>query len=316
MQNQKCSIPIFTPHDAQLFLKYFSAVDKILSQRFALGFQPHEDHLTSLLCELLDVKGSGLHQLEYNYFKLNEDLRKNGSLLTSFMQLVTTQHNRQQERFSQADLGIVVEYVDQVKPEREFKKGILLQAKKLFPAGTWKDKYDFNSKYESFNPRQHEDLLNLIDHIIASSKSTDTKSDYNCARYLLYNPAFSTFSETEQRKILYHQLSLEDKIVFSSSNSYQYPDILDVASLVVPLNKLLAPAQEAKTVGALIETVDVGRCSLPGFIVYDLILGDAGCHHPEWLKVVQGNRLDSTTQFGTLSPKYVLYIRLAVSIDE
>lgn len=56
-------IPVLTPVDAQLLVKYFSGIDQALARRFSLGFSPDEEHLTSLLCELLDDRGSELHHL-------------------------------------------------------------------------------------------------------------------------------------------------------------------------------------------------------------------------------------------------------------
>ncbi|MGH8222164.1 MAG: hypothetical protein ACREQZ_04245 [Woeseiaceae bacterium] len=47
---------ILTPCDAKLLVRYLDGVDRIVSARLATGFSPHEDHLTALLCELLDGK--------------------------------------------------------------------------------------------------------------------------------------------------------------------------------------------------------------------------------------------------------------------
>ncbi len=74
-------IPVLTPRDIKFFFKYFRSIDKILCQRYSLGFCPDEKHLTSILCELLDHKGSQLHQLLYSIADLNRDLEKSGSLL-------------------------------------------------------------------------------------------------------------------------------------------------------------------------------------------------------------------------------------------
>ncbi|MBC1240624.1 hypothetical protein GNE10_26390 [Nostoc sp. 2RC] len=74
-------IPVLTPRDIKFFFKYFRSIDKILCQRYSLGFCPDEEHLTSILCELLDHKGSQLHQLLYSIADLNRDLEKSGSLL-------------------------------------------------------------------------------------------------------------------------------------------------------------------------------------------------------------------------------------------
>ena len=108
-------IPVITPSDAGLLLKYFNGVASVLAKRFELGFHPDEEHLTSLLCELLDNQGAELHSLAYRVSDLNKDLKENGSLLHTAISLETTEYNKYQERnFTQADLGIILDYKDYI----------------------------------------------------------------------------------------------------------------------------------------------------------------------------------------------------------
>ena len=75
-------IPVLGPYEAQCFSKYFKGVDLLLAKRFLFGFLPNEEHITSILCELLDDRGSQLHTLPYTLLDLNSDLKKNGGLLS------------------------------------------------------------------------------------------------------------------------------------------------------------------------------------------------------------------------------------------
>jgi hypothetical protein len=119
-----------------------------------LGFHPDEEHLTSLLCELLDDKGAELHSLDYSVSDLNKDLSEIGSLLNAAITLETTDYNKNQERhYTQADLGIILDFKDYIDNSNSFRKGILIQAKKLFPTND--SQYRLDSCYQSFNPDQH-----------------------------------------------------------------------------------------------------------------------------------------------------------------
>ena len=169
------AIQILSPQDASLFLKYFGGVAHILARRFSLGFQPDEEHLTSLLCELFDERGSTLHGLEYKVADLNQDLRDLGSLLQADISLEATPYNKYQERhLTQADFGLILEYSDHVDYSKSFRKGVLVQAKKLFPSSG--SGYALSSRYKSFDAGQHERLSKLEDYY-AKSRGEDEDED-------------------------------------------------------------------------------------------------------------------------------------------
>lgn len=89
---QSPKIPVLGPYEAQCFSKYFKGIDSLLAKRFLFGFLPNEEHITSILCELLDERGSQLHQLPYSLLDLNNDLKKNGvfyMLMFLYQQLIT-----------------------------------------------------------------------------------------------------------------------------------------------------------------------------------------------------------------------------------
>ncbi len=109
--------PAITVKDAECLFKYFAGVDEILGKRFELGFLPDEEHITSLLAELLDERGSLLHHLPYSITQLNADLKSNGGLIQASINMEATKYTRPQEaKLTYADLGIIVDYKDTVKP--------------------------------------------------------------------------------------------------------------------------------------------------------------------------------------------------------
>ncbi|OED44944.1 hypothetical protein AB833_00435 [Chromatiales bacterium (ex Bugula neritina AB1)] len=206
--SSEMAIPVATPTDVEYLLRYFSGVDEALSRRFEIGFFPDEEHLTALLCELFDERGSELHSLPYSVNQLNSDLQSSGSLLSTSISLSTIAYNKHQERnLTQSDIGLVVKYVDRVDPSCSYIKGLLVQAKKLFP---FKDRtYSTRSKYNSFNAKQHERLLSLIEHY-RRHRSAGTE----CAAYLLYNPPISVYPQNEQEIILHRQLRHDSRKIY------------------------------------------------------------------------------------------------------
>lgn len=334
------AIPIITPKDVEHLLRYFSGVDEALSRRFSIGFLPDEEHLTSLLCELLDQKGSELHALRYSVSNLNEDLKKSGSLLTASVSLSTTPYNKYQERhFTQSDIGMVVKYVDNIDPSYSFTKGMLVQAKKLFP---YKEKaYDLNSKYNSFNAEQHKRLLSLIEYYhnrrdkISKLRRREREmlGGELCAAYLLYNPPISVFSQIEQETVVHRQLRHDSSSIFDYMRGLRlYHELSEVegrhpmqkgGSVFVSLGDIhrLATAiqsdgddQEEKltvfSIGAVSESVDLRTASLPWFVVFDVLLGGAGCSNPEFVDLVYGNSLGIAGEFHMSSPRFVLEIEI------
>ncbi len=335
------AIPIIKPGDVDHLLRYFSGVDEALSRRFAIGFLPDEEHLTSLLCELLDEKGSELHALSYSVSNLNSDLKNSGSLLTTSVSLSTTPYNKYQERyFTQSDIGIVVKYVDNIDPSCSFKKGLLVQAKKLFP---YKDKiYTLNSKYNSFNAEQHERLTSMIEYYgMRRDKDSDKLQRKRkmidgglCAAYLLYNPPITVFSQIEQELIIHRQLRQDSRSIFDYMDGLRLYHELSEREEKHPMQRggsvFVGPndvhrlalvkqgdddTQEEKltafSVGALSESVDLRAASLPWFFVFNLLLGRAGCADSEFVSLVSGNSHGMAKEFGIPPPRFVLEIEIS-----
>lgn len=344
-------IPVLTPQDAELLLKYFTGVDATVAKRFQLGFQPDEEHLTSLLCELLDDRGAALHAMEYTVEDLNKDFAEIGSLLDASISLETREYNKHQERnFTQADLGIILEYRDHINLSLSFRKGLLLQAKKLFPENG--EHYGLAGRYRSFAVDQHNRLMKLRDHyreFYIKQRCGDDKElemrrhmpapedCHKAFQYLLYNPPLSSLSKREQEEALHNQFSRETGHIFDYTHglclyeTLKRPNglkrTLDIASLVLDLDNVHSIAEAAASSGrsksklapfdfrAVIEAVDIRQRSFPWYLVFEFILGEVGCDLPEFLQLVAGGGDGASKDMMISPPRFVLRITLTAGTN-
>jgi hypothetical protein len=340
-------IPVLTPQDADFLLKYFSGVATAIAKRFELGFHPDEEHLTSLLCELLDDKGALLHKLSYTVQNLNKDLENIGSLLRASLSLETTKYSKYQEKnLTQADLGIILDYRDHVDYSKSFRRALLVQAKKLFPANG--SGYALSSCYKSFNSDQHGRILRLRDYYSQRQLEIDHGKEmleelrhqgmlkgiacYNSFQYLLYNPAFALLPRHDQEEILHHQLSRETSCIFDYTHGLclynllmkrnGLKDTLDISSMFIDIDTAHSLAEEAARSGrakskltpfdlrSVVRTVDIRERSFAWYIVFNFILGNVGCDFPDFIKLVGGSPSDMARELGISPPRFVLHVTL------
>ena len=345
------TIPVFSPQDASLFLKYFTGVAHVLARRFALGFHPDEEHLTSLLCELLDDRGSVLHGLDYAVADLNRDLQELGSLLQAAICLETTSYTKHEEHhYTQADFGIVLEYTDHVDRANSFRKGILVQAKKLFPSSG--SAYDLGSQYSSFGADQHERLAQLGQYYVKKARGLDGDEDerersmrrghheFDCdsaIQYLLYNPPFSALPANEQEYVLHRQLARETKNIYDYTHGLCLYDVLkqpdglkatlELSALFAEIGTVHSLAEKAASSGrgkaklapfelrALMDAVDIRQRSFAWFLVFSFLCGGAGCQLPEFLKLVSGSQPGMAGEFGVRVPRFALRVRVTAGTN-
>lgn len=95
------------------------------------------------------------------------------------VQLETHSYPKPMERYvTQSDVGLILSYEDQFNHDMSFRRGWLLQAKRLFPTHRkYEHGFTENSKFESQYPAQHERMRKLRDW---------AKCDF--ISYLLYCP--------------------------------------------------------------------------------------------------------------------------------
>jgi hypothetical protein len=342
------AIPVFSPSDTASFLKYFTGVSHALAQRFAIGFQPDEEHLTSLLCELLDERGSALHSLEYTVADLNKDLQGMGSLLQATVSLSTTPYTKYAEgHFTQADLGIILEYSDHVDHSNSFQKGLLVQAKKLFPASS--NGYSLCSRYTSFDVDQHEKLTQLCEHYLMEQHGIDPR-DFDEIRkkhpigfpsegfcYLLYNPPFTTLSAREQEYLLHRQLARESKQIYDYTRGLCLYDALlkpeglkatlKLSSLFAEIGIVHFLAEKAASSGkgkakyapfelrAVVDSIDIRQNSFAWFLVFHFLCGESGCQLPQFLQLVTGSQSGMVRELRIKPPRFILRVQVSAGTN-
>lgn len=313
------------------FLNFFSEIDINLSKRFNLSMRADEDHLTSLLCEMLDQEGSILHNISYGVKQLNDDLRKINSSLNANIALKTISYNKKQEsNITCADLGIIIDYKDNINKTESFSKGILLQAKRLYL--DTKNLYSLKSKYGGFKQDQHQEIKVLLDNLHNCNANDD------CFRYLLYNPQFNSLTKDSQEKIEYEYrqnrlkfqlqpliLTYFDSIDYDNISRFildymAFDGIWKISSLCFPFRNIhdlrgKVNYEQFTLEDIIIHNLDnVIKNSFPRFLVFDLIAGDSGClfqkyNNDKWYRIVSGQSPESNFP---IQPRYVLNITITL----
>ena len=155
-------------------------------------------------------------------------------------------------------------------------------------------------------------------------------------RYLLYNPRLKSLGSQIERERILHSLIKREKLGMTEmlDSRFHYffalrpktDAMLQVASIIVSLDDVHSLSEQASSarrttkvhnskpksfdLGSVLERVNAYRCSLPWFIVFEMVLGDTCCDSSEWLKVVEGRsekRIDDQTR---ILPRYTLTFTL------
>lgn len=183
---------MLSPRAIHLFLKYFDSIDEVLSRRLVRKRTWDEEALTFLLTELLDEDAQGDHTLSYPHDELINDLSSSDEPLSLSVQLETHSYPKPMERYvTQADIGLILSYEDQFNHDLSFRRGWLLQAKRLFPT---RHKYEHgfteNSRFESQDLAQHDRMRRLRDW-----------AECDFIRYLLYCPRPSSLDKSVRERL-------------------------------------------------------------------------------------------------------------------
>src|SRR5260370_12259913 len=174
-------------YEAGILWKFLYGVSSAVSSRMAHGSSPTEENLTFLLCELLDDNATSLHALSYPLSQAQADREASDACITLEVEFQTHEHSRHTEsKYSGADLGIVLSVNHPVFGQS--RRGILLQAKRLFATGK-KCEYGLYSSYTSFNKTQ-TDFLRILERRFGV---------WNSVYYLWYNPPSTAFPEADGR---------------------------------------------------------------------------------------------------------------------
>lgn len=183
---------MLSPRAIHLFLKYFDSIDEVLSRRLVRKRTWDEEALTFLLTELLDEDAQPDHTLPYPHENLINDLSSSDEPLSVSVQLETHSYPKPMERYvTQADVGLILSYEDQFNHDLSFRRGWLLQAKRLFPSRRrHEDGFTENSGFESHDPAQHDRMRRLRDW-----------AECDFIRYLLYCPRPSSLDKPVRERL-------------------------------------------------------------------------------------------------------------------
>lgn len=163
-------------HALRPLLRYFDAVDEVVSKG-VVAARPHpEISLTSDLCSLMDESEQGRYAMRHDVAWLRTKLGSRFPLADLDFGIETLEYPTSLENFvTQADLGVVVEFRDGIVRGRDWQAAVLLQAKRLYldSGGS----YSAASTYGAINTAQTRRI-----------KALHRFLGYDVVRYLLYTP--------------------------------------------------------------------------------------------------------------------------------
>lgn len=169
---------MISPKAIQLIIKHFDSIDEAVARRLTRRRPWGEPALTSLLCDLLDSKTQEEEKLRYSLVELNRDLMEMDGLLSISFTIDTHEYDSKMERWvTQADLGLIIKFEDEIIPSDSWTTAWLLQAKRLYPSKKNPIEYSEVSRFPAKDNYQH-DRMKKLEEIIGLS--------FIC--YILYCP--------------------------------------------------------------------------------------------------------------------------------
>lgn len=317
-----------TPREAKLLVKFLDAVDDSVSARLSSGFSPHEDHLTSLLCEMLDDNLTALNRLSFSLAELHDELAKDPRKLTAAISIETRKYPPHIERrLTSSDIGIIVSYRDHLVPGHSFESGVLFQAKKLFPSPRrGESAYSLDGRFESFDFKQ---LLRLVvlGRDARRREETHPLRDESLCHYLFYCPRPEAYDELSREEV--HRYLVPSGDIFDYAKGWHLYELASDPDRHVPG---LIAADVRWLEGKYVEWPDQGgpriqkKRGIPSardvfqamwghaqplswFLVYGMLLGHRGSTASHDLALVRGEMPDQDSETPIL-PKYVVTVRV------
>ncbi|MFN8523211.1 MAG: hypothetical protein U0821_08920 [Chloroflexota bacterium] len=305
-----------------------------MTARLARGFSPHEDHLTSLLAEMLDDNLTALSQLSFPLTALRAALAKEPRTLAASLSVEARQYPPHIERrLTSSDIGVIVSYRDHLVPKYSFDSGALFQAKRLFPSKrTGETTFSLLDRFESFDPQQLFRLTTLGLH------SSEWRMQHELARlrggkrrvghYLFYCPRPEAYSDASREEVHRYLISSEGlfnnamrlhRYELSSDPERHVPgliatglDWLVVAYLDSSHGVLsVREANNKPTARDVFQRMWEEAYPLSWFLVYGMLFGNCGSSEPDDLARVRG-QIDAADTDAPILPRYV--ITLAVDV--
>lgn len=181
---------MLTPLAFSRLIRYLDGVDREVTSKLIRVRPWLEPALTSLLVDLLDPSTAGEFSLAYNLESLQTDLASVGGALTVDLKIELNEYTPDVEnRVTQSDLGLVLRYIDNVRPANSWAQAFLLQAKRLPPRLRGERRYGAGSRF-SADAEQMRRIQKLADIFGETA-----------VRFLLYCPRPDGL-DAETRKLL------------------------------------------------------------------------------------------------------------------
>lgn len=317
---------LLTPRDSKLLVRYLDGVDAVVSARLGVGFSPHEDHLTALLCELLDSRLAGLHNLEYSFAALREDLAADSAQLMVDFTIETCKYPPHIEsRLTSADLGVIVEYRDYLGTGDSFTRGALFQAKRLYPR-VLGEQFRLGDSFREFDRAQLERLSQLEASGPEHDGPLSHRGDGWCY-YLFYSPRPETFEDMSRERI--RRLVLPNDNIFDHAMGWHLYEYASSPTRFIPglvvsnlwwlrelesaerstSSRRLSKPNHVPTAADVFERLWGETHPFSWFLVYQMFRRQAGTSSEPALRRIRG-QADGDDAELPLLPRYILTVRV------
>jgi hypothetical protein len=150
----------FSPRAIDLLLRYFDGLDRLVSLRLLRKRPWSETALTQLFCGVMDAEEQRQESIEYTLEQLNKDLTFNhAEPMNAKVEIETHEYPPTVERWvTQADVGLVLSFVNPMDRRENWSVPWLLQAKRLYLDGK---SYTSSSKFKAFDADQQRRMQRL-----------------------------------------------------------------------------------------------------------------------------------------------------------
>src|SRR5580698_1406089 len=183
------------PRDAKLLVRYFDAVDDLVSARLLPAVTVDERHLTSTLRETLDERFAGFHALSYSLTQLKAELAADDTALAISLSIDAHEYpTKVENRITQADLGVILRFDNFFRPTESFSKAALFQAKRLYCQARRGPTYSADDRFVKFDP----------DQLLRIAELSERHS--NLLYYLFYCPRPEAYDVQSRQTLRYFTL--------------------------------------------------------------------------------------------------------------
>lgn len=320
------------PRDAKLLVRYFDAVDSLVTARLLPDATVDERHLTSTLRETLDHRFAGFHALAFTMDQLKAALAEDDTAVKVNLWIEAKEYSAQVEnRITQADLGVIIRYDNFYRPDESFSKAALFQAKRLYCRQRNGQAYSEQDRFEKLDVAQLERIADLGDR------------HNNLIYYLFYCPRPEAYDEQSRKTLRYFSLPnshWRDMHPFHWIEEYGFlPWWAHVEEYAADPNRhfpgLIAsraywlqtrylekqssssntarwigkPKQPSPTARDVYERLWNDAHALSWFLVYRMLTGSEGSSAPEAIGIATG---DATAMDLGIAPRYTMQLRISV----